>query len=75
MYKLRPLDDNPIEHRGSRCAGWCSDTESCLCCTHLLPTSLPPPLQRLTANTLVKTRTLSQPMQTLGRRVSVSSHL
>lgn len=40
MYKLRPLDDNPIEHTGLQYARQCSNTESCLRFCHLPPVSL-----------------------------------
>lgn len=40
MYKLRPLDDNPIEHTGLQYARRCSNTKCHLCFCHLLPVSL-----------------------------------
>ncbi len=40
MYKLRPLDDNPIEHTGLQYARRCSNTESWLCFCHLSHGSL-----------------------------------
>lgn len=40
MCKLRPLDDNPIEHTGLQYAKLCSNTESRLCFCHLPPLSL-----------------------------------
>lgn len=43
MYKLRPLDDNPIEHTGLQYARQCSNTKRCLYFCHLslsLATSL-----------------------------------
>lgn len=39
MYKLRPLDDNPIEHTGLQYAR-CSNTECNLCFCRLPPVSL-----------------------------------
>lgn len=40
MCKLRPLDDNPIEHTGLQYAKLCSNTESRLCFCHLPPLSV-----------------------------------
>lgn len=39
MYKLRPLDDNPIEHTGLQYARQCSNMKRCLYFCHL-PSSL-----------------------------------
>lgn len=40
MYKLRPLDDNPIEHTGLQYARRCSNTKRCLYFCQLPPVSL-----------------------------------
>lgn len=39
MYKLRPLNDNPIEHTGLQYARRCSNTKSRLCFCRLPPES------------------------------------